>query len=209
MKRDRQLSLAPEVSMFKIFRRQTLSLEEQLHVLGECGIRPRTGITADQLLQSWDRAQFEAAPFRLAVVALGGETETPPFAHRSDDVWHFDTECIEDHGSYVAIAERMRDLAQGDLPLTAITDYVDIEEGEAWLEFELGGQTLRWEAEVEDDWVDATILTRFAELLARLNTGRRFTYLDLKGQDCILGCCSPDQLAALRKKTGLDFQWLS
>src|SRR4051812_27766745 len=108
--------------MFKLFSRKTVSLEEQLLILGECGLRPRPDVTAEHLLQFWDRAWFEADPFRLTVVALGGAMEEPPYTPYSDSVWHFDTECIEDHGSYVAIAERMRDLAQGDLSLTAIAD---------------------------------------------------------------------------------------
>jgi hypothetical protein len=112
-------------------------------------------------------------------------------------------------GSGSSSGEVSRDLAQDDLPITSVTDYIDMDESNAWLEFELDGQKVRWDAEVQDDWVDATILSRFAALLAGRKTGRRFTYLDLKGQDCILGCCTPDQLAALRQKTGLDFQWLS
>ncbi len=195
--------------MFKMFRRPAPTLEEQLQTLEECGIHRRAGITVDHIMTAWDRQEFEADPFRLAVVALGSETEEPPYERLSDHVWHLDTECIEDHGSYVAIAERMRDLAQGDLPITTITDYVDIEEGVAWLEFEIDGQKIHWDAEVQDDWVDHTILSRFAELLASRGTGRRFTYLDLKGQDCIIGCSTATQMTALRQKTGLDFQWLS
>lgn len=199
--------------MFNVFRRRTSThvptLEEQLRILEECGVRRRAGVTIDQVLTSWGREQFEADPFRLAVVALGAQAEEPPYPHLSDSVWHFDTECIEGDGSYVAIAERMRDLAQGDLPLTSITDSVDIDEGIAWLEFELDGRKVHWDAEMQDDWVDAAILSRFAELLAGRKTERRFTYLDLQGQDCILGCCTSEQLATLRQKTGLDFRWLS
>jgi hypothetical protein len=36
-----------------------------------------------------------------------------------------------------------------------------------------------------------------------------FTYLDLGGQNCLIGFSSPDELKGLRKATGLDFQWLS
>jgi hypothetical protein len=193
-------------------QRQTPTLEEQLRILEECGIRLLPGKTVDDLLAarddlSRDRAAFEAEPFRLAVVALGvGEWQDERL---SEDVWHFDFEFIEDHGDYEIIARRMRDLAQGSLPITAITDYVDIEEETAWLQFELEGQTIRWEAEVDNDWADATIFSRFAELLAGRGSDRRYTYLDLKGQDCIIGCTTAGQLAALREKTGLDFQWLS
>jgi hypothetical protein len=195
--------------MIRLFRRRTgPSLEEQLQILAECGIRSRPGITTDHLLRSGDRALFEADPFRLAAVRLGGEAEEPPYEPFSDDIWHFDTECIENEGDYVAIAERMRDLAGGALPLTAIRDAIDWDENKAWLEFELDGATIHWDLKLEDDWVDPTLFGRFAVLLAGRDGARRFTYLDLMGQDCLIGCSPPEQLGALQKKTGLKFTWL-
>jgi hypothetical protein len=35
------------------------------------------------------------------------------------------------------------------------------------------------------------------------------SYHRLQGQDCLIGCSTPEQLSRLRKETGLDFQWLS
>ena len=52
------------------------------------------------------------------------------------------------------------------------------------------------------------ILSRFAALLEERNTGRRFAYLDLGGQDCVMGCSSPEQLTLLRKRAKLAFKWL-
>ena len=140
-------------------------VETQLQTLAQCGIRLVPDVTLDRMLKVFDRAHYEREPYVLLLCALGSELEVEPYRFASDDIWHFDTECIEDHKDYVRIAERLRDLAGGDLPLDEITDYVDIEEGEAWLSFRLDGQRVRWEAEVEGDWVDETILSRFAELL--------------------------------------------
>lgn len=201
----------------------SIALEKQLQVLSECGIRLLPGITTEHLLASYDREIFEEEPFEFLLATLGGEVEVEPFGLFTENLWHFDTECIEDHGSYTKIAQRMKDLADGALPLQEIEDYVDIEEGEAWLSFKLKGEKVKWEAEVSDDWVDPKILSRFALLLDSQATvasrvadflflpfGRkRFTYLDLKGQDCLLGCSTSRQLRKLRKETGLDFQWLS
>jgi hypothetical protein len=200
--------------VIKLLKRRAPTLEEQLRVLEQCGIRCRPGITPEQLLAGRAAARFEADPFRLAVVALGAELgdfapDGVDLECCSDDVWHFDTECIEDHGDYARIAARMSALAQGDLPLRSILDHVDLEEEVAWLEFELEGERFHWEMEVSDDWVDPTLFTRFAHLMEQRDTTRRFSYLDLEGQDCIIGCCTPEQLAALRKETGLRWQWLS
>ena len=73
------------------------------------------------------------------------------FGYPSNQVWHFDAECIEDHGSYKAIANRMVTLAQGALPLEQIKDFVDIENGTALLSFTLESIAQKWLAKVEDD----------------------------------------------------------
>lgn len=188
----------------KFFKKKPPGLEEQLEQLRACGVRLLPAATPEALLEAWSQADFDAAPFLLAATALGGDS--PPL---SENLWHFDTECIEDHGAYVAIAERFRDLANGDLPLVAIEDYVDVEEGEAWLAFTLEGTEHRWTCEVSDDWVDPTLMTRFAELLAGRRTAHRFTYLDTGGQDCIIGCFTEDELKRLQKATGLEWKWLA
>lgn len=199
--------------MFGLFkkRRKHIPLEEQLDTLARCGIRPLPGRTVDELLESFEREQYEEDPFALLLTMLGAEVETGESAGEpfSDAVWTFDTECIEDHGAYVHIAERMRDLARGDLPIEGIADYVDVDEGVAWLSFRLDGRVQRWDATVNNDRVDPAVLSRFAALLASRRTPRRYTYLDLGGQACLLGCATEPQLAQLRRATGLDVQWLT
>jgi hypothetical protein len=85
---------------------------------------------------------------------------------------------------------------------------VDVEQEEAWLSFRLNGKEIKWNAKVEHDWIDAAILSNFVQLLTDLKSDRKLTYLDLKGQDCIIGCSTPEQLTKLRKLTGLNFEWL-
>ena len=197
--------------LFRPRRRSPVPLETQLGTLVGCGIALAPGLTPDILTSVIPRDTLEAEPYLLTLTLMGGggEDEAMGSGFLSDHIWHFDTECIENHGDYAAIARRMQTLAQGDLPLEEIQDHVDVEEGEAWIAFRLGGQAYRWEAKVEDDWVDDRILTRFADLLVEQRRGRRFTYIDLGGQDCLIGCSTPAQRSALRERTGLAVEWLS
>jgi hypothetical protein len=158
--------------------------------------------TTEALLQEWSAVQFEQDPYLLVAVALGGE---PPL---SENLWHFDAECIEDHGAYAAIAGRLRDLARGDLPIREVQDYVDVETKTAWLSFELDGIPHRWTCEVDNDWADPKVFTRFADLLTERGNGRRFTYLDTGGQDCVIGCFDERELKRLRQVSALDWTWL-
>ena len=190
--------------MWNIFRRKgkPVPLEAQIETLAACGIRLASGRGAADLTASVDRTLLESNPYELLLTVMGS-------GDLSDDVWHFDTECIENHGDYAAIATRLRTLAKGALPLEAIEDYVEVEDGEAWLAFQLDGQPFRWDAAVDSDWVDTSILTRFADLLVRRKTGRRFTCIDLGGQSCLIGCATPDGRDTLRAKTGLAVDWLT
>jgi hypothetical protein len=150
----------------------------------------------------------KSVPHVGVIIRLGGELEREPFTPLSDNLWYLETECIEGDGSYARIAERMRDLAQGELPVENIRDHVDIENGDAWAAFELNGQTIEWHARVKEEWIDPEILSRFCTLLCGQKGRRRYTYLDLKGQDCIIGCATEDELRCLRKLTGMNFSWL-
>lgn len=189
-----------------------VSFERQVSVLASCGIRLAPGVMPEALLASHDRADFEADPYRLLLTCMGGEAESGPHAgvagYLSDDIWHFDTECIEHHGDYAAISRRLRDLAQGDLPLEDITDHVDVGAGVAKIGFRLAGQSHRWAAKVENDWVDPDILSRFAVLLTKAGSSRRFTCIGLDGQDCLIGCATPEDRQRLAKETGLTVEWL-
>ena len=87
-------------------------------------------------------------------------------------------------------------------------DEFDWRQGVAWLGFTLQGREFRWPAKIEERWIDPTILSRFVALLDQQDTPLRFTGLDLGGQDCLIGCTTDEQFAALRHRTGLDFEWL-
>jgi hypothetical protein len=193
-------------------RRARPSFEEQIRVLAECGIVLSPAVRPESLLVSFPREAYEKDPFRLLLCVMGGEAEDESQGEvgslLSDRIWHFDAECIEDRGDYAAIARRLAVLSKGDLPIENVRDHVDVEGGEAWVSFTLDGRPYQWEAEVKDDWVDPDVLSKFAELLKSLNTGRRFTYVDLHGQDCLIGCSTDEQRRALAAATGLEVVWL-
>jgi hypothetical protein len=179
------------------------SLERQLSDLRAGGVRLLPEATLDRLIEECPRKQFEETPYILVAAALGGDEP-----RLSQNLWHFDSECIEGHGAYVLIAQRLRDLAGGELPLLEVEDYVEVMKEEAWLAFKLDGVDHHWTCKVNSDWVDSTVMSRFAKLLMARKTAKRFTYLDTGAQDCILGCFTDDQRKRLRKTTRLDWKWL-
>ena len=117
-------------------------------------------------------------------------------------------DCAAHRGDYTKIANRMATLAGDALPIELVDDEFDLGRGVAWLSFSLHGEEFRWPAKIEERWIDPLVLSRFAALLEAQSTDRRYICLDLGGQDCLLGCATEAQFSALRKRTGLAFEWL-
>ena len=185
-----------------------MSIYAQLDQLARCGIEPRPGVGVADLLSRHSEHQYETDPFRLMLSTLGEESNDLPPVPLSDSVWHLRVGCISGPGDYTQIAERMSLLAQGALPITDISDELNWSGGVVWLRFRLGYEPFEWPARLREHWIDPALFSRFVVLLEAQETERRFTYLDLGGQDALLGCATPQQFAELRRRTGLSFQWL-
>jgi hypothetical protein len=174
------------------------TIEDKLRALAECGFRLKDQFTVADLVQSWGREALDKPGFDLALVCLGMTQEGPPWTSHCENLWHFDTECIEGDGSYVSIGKRLTEMAQGSLPLSEFEDHVDIDGGIAWLRFKCRGETVRVDCVVEDDWVDSGVFGAFVDQLAKHDPNKLFVYYDLGGQDCIIGCTTRDQFSKLR-----------
>lgn len=188
-------------------------LVRQLETLAQCGICPNEGIGLETFLSTHPERAYERSPFKLLLEVLGDDTEVEVDGRLvrrplSDNIWHFNAECIAGPGDYARIARRMATLAEAALPLCAISDEVDLR-GHAALSFRLGEREFRWQAKVTENWVDPTIMTLFVALLSQQNTEQRFVYLDLAGRESLIGCATPAQRKMLRQRTGLDFEWLA
>jgi hypothetical protein len=175
------------------------TIEEKLAALAECGFRLKGQFGVSDLVESWGREALDKPGFDLALVCLGMTEEQPPWTPHCDNLWHFDTECIEGSGSYVRIVERMAEMAQGSLPLSDIEDHVDMDGGKGWLRFKCRGESIHIPCTVDSDWVDTSVFGNFVDLLAKCEPSKLFTFYGLDGQDCIIGCTTRQQYERLRQ----------
>lgn len=194
-----------------LFRRKprTLTLEAQLDALANCGVHLRDGFTVEDLLYSSPREEYEAMPFLLVLMVLGTECESD---HRrgflSDDIWNLDAECICDDGSYADIIKRLREISGGEFPAENIRDCVDLDKEQAWVQFDFDGAMHKFDAKVDNDWVDPQIFAWIDSLQRNRGTSRRLFCNEADGQNLLLGFATPKSLDLLRKKTGLQFDWM-
>jgi len=182
------------------------SVSEALAQLATVGIHVRPGISNEDLLYSLEGTMESPVEWVQLLCVLGSEVERGDFERISDDIWHFDAECIEDHGAYVAVVNRFAILAKGALPLTEINDHVVIDEKEAWVEFTLDGERIHWDLQVSDDWVDAQLYSRLQEAVASRGVGKKFFIVAL-GQDSLISFGDDRMRQEMSRLSGLNFQW--
>lgn len=193
--------------LFGLGKRKTV--ETMLAELATVGIELRPGIGAAQLTATHARAGIEKGGFEMLLAVMGDEQLDPKtfevLEPLSDDVWHFDTEAIEDHGAYVRIVEACGRLAGGDLKFDGLHDYVDVQERTAWVELSCNGRDERVDLKVNNDWVDPRIFAKLQDWLEQSGSRRCFAAQGL-GQDLLLICKQPEQVNAINRATGLRFK---
>jgi len=177
-----------------------------LEELAKAAVRVRPGISHDDLLHSLGGTMECPVGWVSLMALLGSDVERGQFERISDDIWHFDAECIEDHGAYVDVVNRFVILAKGALPLTDIRDYVDVEAGKAWVEFTLDGKKEHWDLEVNDDWVDPELYSRLQQLVTERGNGKRFFIVAL-GQDSLISFGDEQMKHTLSRLSGVKFEW--
>jgi hypothetical protein len=161
-----------------------MTLEQQLATLESLGLSLNEGITIADVLYSFDRDDYEEAPFDLLLFILGAEVEREPWGRPfCSRVWNFDAECISGTGDYVGIVERLCQVANMPDLITNIEDFVDIKSGQGWLKYTVDGTQREWTVEVSDDWADTLTLSYVMNDIER--DGSRF-YAKDNGQAMIL-----------------------
>jgi len=183
--------------LFKWFRKK-LTVEEQYAKVKSLGIELKQGMNLNQVISGCGREGYEEKPYLLLYISLGSEMalDDHSFTYPSDDIWHLDRECIEDHGDYIPIIERISDLLKDEIIVNDIADYVDIENNEIWVSFTIDGKAYKYELAVDNDWLDMGIFKIFSELLEEYGCGKRFYYYDL-GQGVLVGAYENEQWKAL------------
>jgi hypothetical protein len=182
------------------------TLAAGLEQLANAGVRVRSGISQNDLLDSLEGTMDSRVDWIELLCVLGSDVERGQFERISDDIWHFDAECIEDDGAYVEVVSRFVILAKGALPLTDIRDHVDVVAGEAWVEFNLDGKKEHWDLEVSDDWVDPEMYSRLQKLVTQRGAGKRFFIAGL-GQDSLISFGDEQMRQTLSRLSGLKFEW--
>ena len=190
-------------------KKSTPSFEEQLKTFLDLGFKLNEGIDTSDI-NRWENGhkEFEDLPYHLMYMTLGQTIEREPWTPITNQCWDFDLEAIEDHGAYVEIMKNISRITNNDLVFEDIQDYVDLEEGKAWVSFNCNGDNYKWDLKVDDDWADGNLFDKVQDLTKKYKTKGRFTFFNTGGQDFVLGYSTTEELEKLTNATGLEIVWL-
>lgn len=193
--------------MFSRFRKKpsSIPLEEQLKALADCGVTLSPDATVDDLFMFHSREEHEATPYKELIPTLGFEMERDPFTPICNRLWMCDFERIEGHGAYAHVITRLHQMSGESLPISGITDHVDIDAETAWVEFELSGSRIHWDAKVEDDWLDPYVVVKFDNLLKIHKMPLRIYSNHTEfGQSAFFACLTPTEFERFRKLAAFE-----
>ena len=194
--------------MFGFKKKMPMTLEQKIAALAEAGVVVDPERTIEEILESNDREEYEEEGFDSLLFTLANEVETglDAGAYYTNQLYSFDTECVEGDGDYARIAMRFAEMFQGEFEIKAIADKVDWDNKTAELSFECGGKRYHRDLVMDDDWLDAKVFELFVQAENDMNSQRKIGFTDSDGQDILLCVMTPRQMKAFNKLTGQNMR---
>ena len=179
---------------------RSVPLDVQLKNLEACGIKRNAGVTLEDLQTFEEQAALEKSPYRGIVEALAIDVEREPYDPMSNSLWMCDYERIDDNGAYQSIIERLELMTGSALALSDISDHIDWEQKEVWVQFTYNGEVIRWDAKFDNDWMDPFIIVKYDQLLKKSGSKVRIysNHTDF-GQSALFAVFSEEQIDCFRK----------
>jgi hypothetical protein len=150
-------------------------LAGQIACLAGNGVRLRPGLAAADVLALPERATLESSGYRATLCALGAERRDS-LGHAyflSDDVWFFDSACINGSGDYAHVVSRLAAMLPDEFPAKDAADSILLGDWRASVSFEIGETRHHWTQRVMDTWLDETLLMRVNQFIDEQGAGDR------------------------------------
>lgn len=175
-----------------------MTLEQKLLILERGGFKLAESLTVDNLLELFDREDYEENGFLSVVSSLAtGLDDAELGMNACVNLATFDLEAIYGDGSYVILAERMLEMTKGALVFENMQDHVDEEHMEAWFSFTFHGEEYKFDLELEEDWTDITFFGIFCGFLEEADPDKIYVIYDKEDQAPIIGCVTRDEFSML------------
>ena len=182
-----------------------VSLEEQLRVLSDFGIRPRHDDFVQWVSSEWGKS-IEADPYSLLFALLGGQREIQDglWEPLSDDIYNFDTECVENNDIYATVFERLAVISKGGFELSDVSSRVNHRSHKASVSFSFNRTKYSWQLNYYDDWFDIRVIGRINALLKSTGSSK-FFYVSNPDQSVTIVFDTDETIRKLNDIAGAPF----
>ena len=180
-------------------------IEEQLRVLSDFGIRPRHDDFAQWVSSKWGKT-IEADPYSLLFPILGGQREIKDglWEHLSDDIFSFDTECVENNDIYTTVFERLAAISKGGFELSDVSSRVNRRSHKASVSFSFNRTKYSWQLNYDEDWFDIEVIGRINALLKSAGSSK-FFYISNPDQSVTIVFDTDETIRKLNSIAGAPF----
>lgn len=161
----------------KRWRYEMIPIAEQLDELGRFGIVPKHDDFIEWIHGQWGTQVISSDPNELLMVLGGVRKIGDSWERLSDDVIHFDLECVDDSNSYTSMLEQLVALSKGALKMVNIHCDIDRKRKEASVSFQYNDADCKWDLVYNDDWFDIGVVLKMNSIL--MNAGStQFFYIN-------------------------------
>lgn len=175
-----------QAKLSSVFER--VPLEKQIADFAAAGLTLAPGRSVEEVLQVWPREEYEKSPYECLLFTYAIEVEAEPWGRWfSGQGWNWDTECINEPGSYVDVLRNIERLTGQEI-FSALFDNAEFAaSGTAEITYAIkGGEIKKASVILSNDWADVGAVTNIiAEVEDAVGDGRRF-YAGDNGQSILV-----------------------
>ena len=154
-----------------------IPVEKQLRLLADLSIKLRQEDFVKWINDEWSKETLESNPYSPLLFSFGNRRFNEQYKKwewLSDDVFTFDTECVDGYDIYSAVLERLGVLSKGIFDVKNVSGSINHKQKSASVSFSLKGIDHSWNLRYDDDWFDVLVIGRINTLLKNMGSEKLF-----------------------------------
>jgi len=184
-----------------------IPVEKQLRILADLDIKLRQEYFVKWLYDEIGKETLESTPYTPLLFSLGSQRlneQNKKWEWLSDDVFTFDTECVEGYDLYAAVLERLGALSKGIFDVKNVSGTINHKQKSASVSFSLKGNEYSWDLRYDDDWFDVLVIGRINTLLKNMGS-EKFFLMSAPGRTINIVFCSEDTKTKLNNLVPMPY----
>ena len=151
-----------------------VSVEDQIIVLSELGIKPKQDDFKKWIYEECDIEDIESNPYNALLYIMSGTRQYKYGTYRweslSDDIFILDIECVVSDDIYAVALKRLAVLSKGVFDLTNVSGKVNRDDKNTSVSFSINGKNHSWQLRYDNDRFDVLFISKINRLLRSMGS---------------------------------------